>query len=62
MSELLTQEQISEWCGYSRRSDIERWLDRHNIPWRQGKDGRVCTTLEAVNRSLAKDMQREAVF
>lgn len=60
---LLKTEHLREWCGYSRKADIERWLRENGIAWRRGKDGEICTTLEAVNQSLqSKDKMREAQF
>lgn len=49
---LLTTDELSAWCGYTRRSDIEQWLRDRGIPWWPGKGGQICTTLEAVNGSL----------
>jgi len=49
---LLNSEDLSRWCGYTRKADIERWLRENGISWRRGKNGEVCTTLQAVNESL----------
>lgn len=49
---LLKTEQIAQWCGYTRKADIEKWLRDNAIPWRRGKGGEICTTLDAINESL----------
>jgi hypothetical protein len=49
---LLNTEQLSQWCGYTRKSDIVRWLKDNGIQYTIGKDGEVCTTLDAINAGL----------
>lgn len=59
---LLNTEQLSRWCGYTRKADIERWLRENGIAWRRGKGGEICTTLDAVNESLHKRKPTEVTF
>ena len=49
---LLTEDQLRDWLGYARRADLERVLDSRGIPWLPGRDGRICTTLAAIERGL----------
>jgi hypothetical protein len=59
---LLNTEQLKAWCGYERKADIERWLRENRIPWRRGKNGELCTTLEAINDSLKEGQSKEVRF
>lgn len=59
---LLKTEQLSDWCGYTRKADIERWLRENGIAWRRGKGGEICTTLQAVNESLQKRESKSEVM
>jgi hypothetical protein len=52
MKMLITTEQLRKWCGYERKRDIEKWLRDNGIAWRRGKNGEICTTLDAINESL----------
>lgn len=52
MSTLLTEEQLHEWTGFTRRADIERLLGERGVPWWPGRAGRICTTLAAIERGL----------
>ena len=49
---LLTEAELSQWLGFSRRAALEKWLREHGIPIIYGKQGRVCTTLEAINQAI----------
>jgi len=59
---LVNSEQLKAWCGYERRADIERWLRENRIPWRRGKGGEICTTVDAINESLKDNQRREVRF
>jgi len=59
---LLNTEQLARWCGYTRKADIERWLRENGIAWRRGKNGEICTTLDAINASLTEKKGREVTF
>lgn len=54
-SALLTETDLKEWTGFQRRSDVERLLRKHNIPVIYGRDGQVCTTLDALNKTILGD-------
>lgn len=54
MSGPVQQEQLLEWVGYQRPGDLMKWLDSRKIKYTQGKDGRICTTEEAINDALFK--------
>ena len=40
------------WTGYTRRADVERLLRRHGVQLLYGKNGQVCTALEALNAAV----------
>lgn len=48
---LIFEEELMEMTGYRRRRDLQRWLDQHHIWYLAGKDGRLGTTVEAINRA-----------
>lgn len=52
MSNLVTQQQLSEWTGYARAADIERWLRENKIPFTFGKGNKLCTTQTAIDRAI----------
>ena len=45
---LITEEQLKEWLGYEQRAALEKALTKNRIPFITGKDGRVCTTSQAL--------------
>jgi hypothetical protein len=49
---LLTEDQLREWTGYHRRADLERVMRENGIRVLYGRDGRLCTTLSAVEVAL----------
>ena len=46
---LVTEEDLKEWLGIKARSKLEEALYKQGIRIIYGKDGRVCTTLDALN-------------
>lgn len=52
MSYIVTFNQLKEATGYSRISDIERWLNKTGIPFFYGKGGKVFTTQDKINEAL----------
>ena len=48
MSGLVTEEQLKEWSGHTTRPAIKNWLDNRNIFYFEGKGGRICVTLSAI--------------
>lgn len=49
---LLTEQDLMQWTGYSRRADLEKWLTLQGIKPVHGKGGTIITTLNAVNDAL----------
>jgi hypothetical protein len=49
---LINEDDLKEWLGYERRSDIENWLLSHRINWRCGKGGKVVTMRSAVEQAF----------
>jgi len=52
MSSLIAEEQLKEWLGYDSRAKIQKLLKEKRIPYIEGKEGRICTTIEAINSQL----------
>jgi hypothetical protein len=52
--ELVKHEEVAEWLGYdaSQKQRIRDTLDQWGVPYRLGKDGRVCTTVAALNSRI----------
>ena len=48
---LMTEKELMEWTGYSRRADVERYLKLNHIPYTTGKGGRLLTALESVKQA-----------
>ena len=61
---LITAQDLAHWLGYesSQRQRVERWLRDHRIPYFQGRDGRPCTTTEAINGKLLGQTIDEVEF
>jgi len=49
---LLSEDDLKNWLGFSRRLDLERHLQNIRIPYVYGKGGRICTTIAAVDKVL----------
>jgi hypothetical protein len=49
---LLSEAELLAWTGYSRRADLERLLRNHGVRIIYGRDGRICTTIAAVESAL----------
>ena len=52
---LITEDDLKSWTGYTRRADIENWLREQRIPFVFGKQNRLCTTQDAIDRALSGD-------
>lgn len=52
MSDLIKEEQLLDWLGYSRSADVERKLRQHGIGFIFGKQGKICTTMEQLNKII----------
>ncbi|OQX33589.1 MAG: hypothetical protein B0D91_14080 [Oceanospirillales bacterium LUC14_002_19_P2] len=50
--QLVTEDELKEWTKYVRTGDIIRFLRENQVPFWEGRGGRVLTTLEAINSSL----------
>lgn len=49
------QEELMRATGYERQGDLRRWCERNNLPYIKGKEGRLVTTVDAVNRVIGGD-------
>lgn len=52
MSDLLNEDALMTWTGYTRRTDLIKWLRDGGIQFFFGKGGAVCTTMAAINHRL----------
>lgn len=59
---LIFEEELMEMTGYRRRRDLQRWLDRNHVWYLAGKDGRLGTTVEAMNRAGIEASNDEIEF
>lgn len=57
--ELVTEAQLMEWLGYQRRADVEEFLRGQGVPILYGRGGRLCTTLEAINKTVLGEEIRQ---
>lgn len=62
MKSFVTQEELTEFTGYHRRGDIQRWLEQNNIGYFFGKKRKICTTMDAINRALNKEEDKNNDF
>lgn len=51
--ELINEEQLKEWSGYKRRSDLQGFLNKNKIEYHLGCGNRICTTMSALEKSLS---------
>lgn len=59
---LIQESDLLAWTGYTRRADVERLLRRYGIPIIHGKNGQICTTLDALNSViLGKEQPDESI-
>lgn len=53
-SQLLTQSDLANWCGYKRQGDIERWLRDEGIKFFRVRDGKISTTIGLIEAAKLK--------
>lgn len=58
-TQLLTQDQLLDWTGYTRKADLERFLRKNKIKYTYGKELRVCTTQAAIDAAMVPANQTE---
>ena len=51
---LVEHDQIAKWLGYEpgQKARIRDVLDQWGVPYQLGRDGRVCTTVDALNSRI----------
>ncbi len=52
MNTLITIEQLKSVTGYNRPGDIERCLRGAGVRFLHGKDGKIFTTVDAINAAM----------
>ncbi len=61
-AQLLTEQELSEWCGYKRQGDIEKFLIKEGIKFFRGKDGKLLTTHGLIDASKLNGASNEIEF
>ncbi len=61
MNSLLSDQELRDWLGYERPSDVEKFLREHSIKYWRTRGGKIVTTLENVQRSLALSNREQMV-
>jgi len=49
-NQLVTEDQLKAWLGYSQRERLKRWLMQNGVRHRSGQNGRICVTLDDLNK------------
>jgi len=58
MTHLITEPELMEALDCKQRAALERLLRDQGVRVLYGRQGRICTTLEAVNAALGIDLKR----
>jgi hypothetical protein len=59
---LLDEKDLSNWCGYKRRGDIEKFCREHGVKFTTGKDGRILTTQAVLDAAILGESSNEIEF
>lgn len=59
---LLNEKDLSNWCGYKRRGDIEKFCREHGVKFTTGKDGRILTTQAVLDAAILGESSNEIEF
>ncbi|CAN8141549.1 hypothetical protein THIOSC15_560002 [uncultured Thiomicrorhabdus sp.] len=57
MISLLTFQDLAQWLGFKRPSDVEKKLKDLGIEFYHDRENRPITTLEAINSTLIKNKE-----
>ncbi len=50
---LVNEEQLKAWTGYTRRTDVRKFLEEKlGLKVMLGKGGRICCTLVTINEAM----------
>lgn len=52
---LITEQDLMEWTRFTRRGDLERWLQRQGIRYRKAKGGAICVTKSDLEQRAEND-------
>lgn len=58
---IVTEEQLSKISGYKRSSDIELWCKNLGIGYTVGKEGRIGSTISALDSVTVKKQKTKPV-
>ena len=61
-NQLIDEVQLKSWTGYSRQSDISRFLTLNGILFIRGRHNSICTTVTAVNNALNTNSTKKIEF
>lgn len=60
MINLIQEQDLMDWTGFTPRDALINWLRQHGIPYLLGREGRVCCTTDAVNLPFLRVQQHNA--
>lgn len=49
---LVNEKQLMDWSGIKDRTKLVSWLSSQRIPYLPSIDGRICTTIAAINKPI----------
>ncbi len=55
MNTLLSDQNLRDWLGYERPSDVEKFLKEHGINYWRTRGGKLVTTQENIQTAFGKD-------
>lgn len=59
---IVTEADLQAMSGYMRRADLKAWLQRNGIWFTEGKDGRIATTIHALDKAGQRDAENDFEF
>jgi len=57
INHLINDDALKDWLGCKNRPSLEKILQNHGIRIIHGKGGKLCTTLDAINKGLGINQQ-----
>ncbi len=58
MKTLISTEDLMKVTGYKTAGHIATWLQKNHIPYFQGKQGNIITTIDKINDALEGEKKR----
>ena len=61
-NQLIDENQLRKWSGYTRQSDISRFLTMNGILFIRGRHNTICTTVTAVDNAMNSNSSKKIEF